>query len=167
MYSLERTDSLAQSRRRTIHVLSATMSTVHLMVGQSLTSGARAHDFSKLSREYVIVSFELYLGGTLGRLGVGVLVCTRVGGLQHPLRKKRVQDACGLSEASDQTSYFMTAMCLDTLVLALIVHVRVLLAFQQPNNLRFKTTQTINDVSAAHDVVYVVSSELLKCRLLK
>ena len=34
------------------------------------------------------------------------------------------------------------------------------------NNLRFKQTQDINDCSAAHVVIYVVSSEILKFRLL-
>ena len=33
------------------------------------------------------------------------------------------------------------------------------------SNLRFKQTQTINDISAAHIVICVVSSEILKCRL--
>ena len=35
------------------------------------------------------------------------------------------------------------------------------------NNLRFKQSQHINDFSAAHVVILFVSSEIMKCRLLK
>ena len=38
--------------------------------------------------------------------------------------------------------------------------------YYQFSNLRFGKTQNVNDCSAAHVVVYVVSSEMLKCRLL-
>ena len=45
-----------------------------------------------------------------------------------------------------------------------IFHVRALLSFQQP---MYKQTQNTNVGSAAHVVGSCVSSEILKCRLLK
>ena len=43
-------------------------------------------------------------------------------------------------------------------------HVRVILSFQQPT---FQNITTHQYLSAAHVVVYFVSTEMLKCRLLK